>query len=95
MLSFGLFNKVMVVNGQEVEGIYTNGYDEGRVCTESSNPVFVAKLSMLLVLSMAGSTQKAVKSIAWLFKAQWLAMEAIESLPLNGALKKAVDKAKG
>ncbi len=37
-----LANKVMVINGQEVEGIYTNGYDEVGF-TESSNPAFVAK----------------------------------------------------
>lgn len=42
-----LSNKVLIVNGQEVEGIYTNGYDEVGF-TESSNPAFVAKSTDLV-----------------------------------------------
>ena len=42
-----LSNKVLIVNGQEVEGIYTNGYDEVGF-TESSNPAFVAKSEHVL-----------------------------------------------
>ena len=42
-----LANKVLIINGQDVEGIYLNEYDEVGF-TESSNPAFVAKASDVL-----------------------------------------------